>query len=62
MTDPIQIAAPISKACKSSAFAAVEPRQSPKIVEGQGAQSVVFGVVEQPGQFFGRSLDSVEIE
>lgn len=62
MTDPIQIPATISKACQSSALAAIQAGQASQIVEGQGAQTMAFGIVEQPGQFLGLSLDSVARE
>lgn len=62
MTDSIQISASISKACEARAFAAIEAREAAQVVEGQGAQPMAFGIVEQPGQFLGLSLDSVALE
>ncbi len=62
MTDSIQIPATISKACKSRAFAAVEAREASQVVEGQGAQTVTFRIVEQPRQLLGRSFGSLALE
>ena len=62
MTNPIQIPASISKACESSALSPVEARKASQVVEGQGAQTMAFRIVEQPRQFLGRRLDSLAIE
>lgn len=58
MTDSIQISASISKACEARAFAAIEAREAAQVIEGQGAQTMAFGIPEQSSQFLGRGLDS----
>jgi hypothetical protein len=62
MTNLIQIPASISKACESSALSPVEACEASQVVEGQGAQTMAFRIVEQPRQFLRRRLDSLAIE
>jgi hypothetical protein len=56
MTDPIEIPATIPQASQPGALAAVESGDAPQIVEGQGAQPMSLGRVEQPTELFARRL------
>jgi hypothetical protein len=62
MTNPIQISTSVSEAREASALSPVEAREAPQVVEGQGAQTMAFRIVEQPSQLFGRRFDSLSIE
>ena len=62
MTDSIQIPATISKPRQSCALAAVQAREAPQVVEGQGAHAVTFRILQQPSQLFRRRFDSLAIE
>lgn len=57
--DPIGVASAIAQASEPRALAAVEACELAQVVEGQGAQTVMFGIVEEAGQRLARRLVSL---
>jgi hypothetical protein len=53
MIDSIAIAPSIAQSREPRRFSAVEPRKTSELVEGDRAQAVALGIVEEPGEFFG---------